>query len=561
MEINKTQTINSWQYQSFVDVLIDSWQQKCQMEINKTEANNFRQCRSFVNVSIDLWQHTCRMEIKKNEKNSSWQCQFFVEKMIVDYSVAPASFYDNFQLVVKSILIPSYEVAQRAASKLIVICAFGLNELIELILASGHQPTSKISFIFGEECRTFCEGEWGQQLGNISLIGYTGLIGLIKLVELISFVGHNGIFGLIGLNGLAGQISLIGLIGINGRIGLNGNNDIVGLVSIIGKNGLINHNDLVGFISLGVSSISLNGHNGDISLIGLGFISYACRLVSFIGLGGHNGDISLIGLGFVLSVRWLISFIGLSLLSFMDLGLAGLINDISLISPSCHNGLVGFMGLSLVGLIGLGRISLIGQISLVGQISLIIGHNCLNGIIGLGLVSLVNLVGLSGINDLVSLDSLVAAIIAAAEFLVVMATQAAAAKTHGVAIKLASSTKTTNAAIWYYCAALLLVLLSLIWRESGLWCECRVFPSLAGLDLVFENALQNAKQLFYISLPQMTKYCIMRECENILCGYLYVYDGDLVFVILKGIYGFKFPKRFLEISSRDLTSSFLFCQS
>jgi hypothetical protein len=26
---------------------------------------------------------------------------------------------------------------------------------------------------------------------------------------------------------------------------------------------------------------------------------------------------------------------------------------------------------------------------------------------------------------------------------------------------------------------------------------------------------------------------------------------------LKGIYGFKFPKRFLEISSRDLTSSFL----
>ncbi len=45
------------------------------------------------------------------------------------------------------------------------------------------------------------------------------------------------------------------------------------------------------------------------------------------------------------------------------------------------------------------------------------------------------------------------------------------------------------------------------------------------------------------------------DCENILCGY--IYDGDLVFVILKGIYGFKFPKRFLEISSRDLTSSLL----
>jgi hypothetical protein len=33
---------------------------------------------------------------------------------------------------------------------------------------------------------------------------------------------------------------------------------------------------------------------------------------------------------------------------------------------------------------------------------------------------------------------------------------------------------------------------------------------------------------------------------------------DLAFVILKGIYSFEFPKRFLEISSRDLTSSIFF---
>ncbi len=105
-----------------------------------------------------------------------------------------------------------------------------------------------------------------------------------------------------------------------------------------------------------------------------------------------------------------------------------------------------------------------------------------------------------------------------------MAMQAAAAKTHGVAIKLASATKITIAAIWYHCAALLLVLLSFIWRESGLWCEWRVFFSLTGLDSVFEIALQNAKQLFHISLLQMTKYYVMRECEDILCGYLY--DGD-----------------------------------
>ena len=38
-------------------------------------------------------------------------------------------------------------------------------------------------------------------------------------------------------------------------------------------------------------------------------------------------------------------------------------------------------------------------------------------------------------------------------------------------------------------------------------------------------------------------------------------SGDLAFSHQDGIYGFKFPKRFLEISSRDLTSSFLFSQS
>ncbi len=84
-----------------------------------------------------------------------------------------------------------------------------------------------------------------------------------------------------------------------------------------------------------------------------------------------------------------------------------------------------------------------------------------------------------------------------------------------------------------------------------MWCEWRVFSSLTGLNSVFLNALQNAKQLFHIRLPQMTKYCVMREYENIRNGYLYVMTQHLL--ILKGIYGFKFPKRFLEISSRDLT--------
>jgi hypothetical protein len=77
-----------------------------------------------------------------------------------------------------------------------------------------------------------------------------------------------------------------------------------------------------------------------------------------------------------------------------------------------------------------------------------------------------------------------------------------------------------------------------------------VFSSLAGLNSVFENALQNAKQLFSARIPVKAKYCNIRECDNIRNGYLY--GGDLLFVIFKGMYGFKFPKGFLEISSRDL---------
>jgi hypothetical protein len=99
---------------------------------------------------------------------------------------------------------------------------------------------------------------------------------------------------------------------------------------------------------------------------------------------------------------------------------------------------------------------------------------------------------------------------------------------------------------WYYCAS--------YWYYAHLFVrESWLSHVLSRLDSFFlGDASQNAKQFFSTRLPQTTKYCIIRECENIFHGYLYV--CDLAFVILKGIYGFKFPKRFLEISSRDLTS-------
>ena len=49
----------------------------------------------------------------------------------------------------------------------------------------------------------------------------------------------------------------------------------------------------------------------------------------------------------------------------------------------------------------------------------------------------------------------------------------------------------------------------------------------------------------------MTKFFVMRECDNILSGYLCAMTT--VFSQQDGIYGFEFPKRFLEISSSEIS--------
>ncbi len=69
---------------------------------------------------------------------------------------------------------------------------------------------------------------------------------------------------------------------------------------------------------------------------------------------------------------------------------------------------------------------------------------------------------------------------------------------HGVAT-VSSTTKITNAAIWYYCAASLCYAHSFV-RESWLW---HVLSKLK--SYFFGDALQNAKQFFSTGLLQMTK--------------------------------------------------------
>jgi hypothetical protein len=78
---------------------------------------------------------------------------------------------------------------------------------------------------------------------------------------------------------------------------------------------------------------------------------------------------------------------------------------------------------------------------------------------------------------------------------------AAAAKTHGVAIELTSTTKITNAAIWYYCAALL-VLLSFV-CEGELVITCAFYHRLN--SLFFEDALQKCKTFIFYQAFQNDK--------------------------------------------------------
>jgi hypothetical protein len=142
-------------------------------------------------------------------------------------------------------------------------------------------------------------------------------------------------------------------------------------------------------------------------------------------------------------------------------------------------------------------------------------------------------------------SNLVAAIIAAA------CKQAA----HGVATMLTSANGIASMATFYFCTTSSLHL-SINVREKMWWWladeKKKIWWCIASFgDSYHDDVLQFAKELFSVRLPLMIKYCVMRECDNIHSWISL--SGDLAFSHQDGIYGFKFPKRFLEISSRDLT--------
>jgi hypothetical protein len=205
---------------------------------------------------------------------------------------------------------------------------------------------------------------------------------------------------------------------------------------------------------------------------------------------GHNLAFSLT-IAFGLIMAFCLFSFGLGLVS-----LAGFIDDIGLIGPSGISGLVGFIGPGLVGVVN--HKDLIDQISLVGQISLVNQNGLISlGLVGLSLAKLIGNISLARLignisfiggfvgfvgHGLISLGGLISNIsliglscfsgwLARArkkmwysdsndtlQDCFAAAILAAAAKTHRVAIKLTRATKITNAAIWYYCATLLVLL-------------------------------------------------------------------------------------------------------
>jgi hypothetical protein len=270
--------------------------------------------------------------------------------------------------------------------------------------------------------------------------------------------------------------------------------DIGLIVRINGLVGRIVQNGLNSFIDLDVSFINL-----DVSFISLGLVGFiGLGLISIAGLIGH---ISLVGLG------------GFS-------GISGLVSRISLVS------LIGLIG--LVGLISLGKL---GITSLVGSSA---SSAC----------RLTSLVGsLASARQLISLIGFVIA----AKVISRRLKQAAAL---GVATLQSRATEIVDVAFYYFASSSLHV--CLLVREKMCWwlalARKKIWQWIASFGESYHgDVLQFAKQLLPVRLLLMTKFFVMRECDKYLCAVTTVFSQQ------DGIYGFKFPKRFLEISSRDLT--------
>jgi hypothetical protein len=271
--------------------------------------------------------------------------------------------------------------------------------------------------------------------------------------------GHTGLVDFIGLAGFVGLVSFVGFICLVNFIG------VIRLVGLIGFIGFVNFIGVIGLVRL----------NGLIRIVGLSCLEDLIGLVGFAGLIGIISFMCFVDFIGVVGLVNLVGLIGLCLIGNFCLGLVGNIgHGISFIVIGLFdvNGLisVGFVGLvSFVSLVGLSFIGLLGLLGLLGLIGFI------------GLLGLVGLVSIS-LNGLISIS------IIAISFGI-------------VCIQFEIEMKQSQ----HYSFV----------REKEVACADSYFHTLLRPDSHFGDAIQDANQLFLSRLSQLTKYFVMRECENI----------------------------------------------
>jgi hypothetical protein len=398
--------------------------------------------------------------------------------------------------------------------------------IVESFSEGARVPTSKLIVIyskkflhFREDCIIICEGEWEEQSQQPKhdLVDHYGVIGRADLINLLKFVGYNG---LVKCNGLVDFIGIVGFVGLDRLVrivGLSCFDDIIGLVDLV---------------KIGISIVSQ-----EVSLVGL----------VDLGLVGHPG---------------------FGLVGYTGLGLDGssLIDRISLVGPIGFSGISGLADqISLISLSDLAMISLVG--SLASFVRLLIS---LIGVIGLGLIAssasvaslarrLISFISLIGSSTHRLFCERLATAVNEATKLTWRRKQAAAL---GVATLRLSANEIANATISYYYAVTSLHMHSLVREKMWWWLALarkKMWRWIASFGESYSgDVLQYAKQLFSLRLPQMTKYCVMRECDNIhpwisTTGDL-AFSHQQEFTVLNSQKGFR--RSLPEISLFSLSSLF-----
>jgi hypothetical protein len=255
--------------------------------------------------------------------------------------------------------------------------------------------------------------------------------------------------------------------------------------------------DLVGLVSL-VGLVNLDGIFGigifgGFSLVNLDLIS----LVDLVGLIGIVGLGGIIGLGSLS----LVNFIGLD--SLIDFGCNG------------RNRLVSCNGLiSIVGIMDLGNTSLISPVGIIGFIGLIglvgLVSFGLNGFIGISLIG-VSLIGVS-----LSIDCIY----------------------FNIGTKQSQHYSFVRERLWFV-------------RQK----RNSYFLILLQPDSYFRDGIQHAKQLFFSRLPQMTKYFVMRDCEDIptwislCCDSAFAHKKEFIFLNIQKVFGNLFLRSHNSVNS------------